>query len=240
MTESQSEISHILDRYRAQIECVANKTVWAPFAEREIDLRLMQTRVFAESMRSVGRQNLAGLDVLDLGCGDGRHLRNFIDFGADPARLQGADIQSARVASARALSHPAIRFVLHDGMSLPFPDASFDLVTQHFVMSNISGPILRQKLASEIIRILRPNGLFFWWDISKTANVSRDPGQANCARDFCPGLIWSRRVAHLPNPSDVARPWKGLARPFLRLLDQFFAHQATFEAALFRPCPARL
>jgi SAM-dependent methyltransferase len=40
----------------------------------------------------------------------------------------------------------------------------FDLVCQHTVFTSILDPVLRQQIASEMARVLRPGGAVLWYD----------------------------------------------------------------------------
>ena len=61
----------------------------------------------------------------------------------------------------------AVRFVTGDMMALPFPDASFDLVTTGYGIRNV--PRIEPALA-EIRRVLRPGGLLLSLDFDRPSN----------------------------------------------------------------------
>ena len=67
-----------------------------------------------------------GLDVLDLGCGTGRHTTWLAAAGA---RVTAVDFSEGMLEKARAKpGSETVRFVVHDLHSpLPFPSTSFDL-----------------------------------------------------------------------------------------------------------------
>ncbi len=68
------------------------------------------------------------------------------------------------LAKARHLS-PNIDFKLSNGCAIKFNNESFDLVTQHVVFSSIASAGLREELAREMMRVLRPGGFIYWWDM---------------------------------------------------------------------------
>lgn len=120
--------------------------------------------VAAELFRASGLTSLAGLDILDVGCGSGGELRRMTTFGADPKRLAGIDLMEARIDLARA-TLPQAQLTVGSAHDLPFPDASFDLVSQFTVFSSVVHPGLRRGIASEMARVLRPDGRILWYDI---------------------------------------------------------------------------
>ena len=70
--------------------------------------------------------DLAGKDVLDIGCGDGRTSRRLAGRGAT---VLGVDPDEASIAQARAGgTSGACRFRAADVLELVLPPASFDLV----------------------------------------------------------------------------------------------------------------
>jgi SAM-dependent methyltransferase len=90
--------------------------------------------------------------ILDVGCGDGFHLRLLRDFGKSSWRLEGADLSPAAVACARRA-----RLEVHEGRveSLDLPHAAYDLVLLIQTIEHIESP--SQTLAA-IRSLLRPGG----------------------------------------------------------------------------------
>ena len=140
-----------VDRARRQYDVYEARgcyvAAWAPFDEAEAAYRSQQALAMARLMREAGFKDLAGLRILDVGCGRGRHVRAFVDVGAEPAAVQGIDIHEPSIAVAKSAS-PQLVFSVFDGRDIPFPNASFDLVTQHVVFSSIALLDLRRHLAA--------------------------------------------------------------------------------------------
>jgi demethylmenaquinone methyltransferase/2-methoxy-6-polyprenyl-1,4-benzoquinol methylase len=108
-----------------------------------------------------------GQRVLDLACGTGD-----LTFGAAEACAQavGLDItfrmlELARTRSAGRGTH--LFWIQGDMLSLPFADASFDIVTTGYGLRNV--PDLRGSIA-EIRRVLRPGGTLVSLDFNRPAN----------------------------------------------------------------------
>jgi SAM-dependent methyltransferase len=102
--------------------------------------------------------------ILEVGCGNGRVLNEFLGYGAHPRRLHGVDLLEHRVHSARA-TMPHLPLICADGQHLPYADASFDLVLQYTAFSSILDEAIKAQVAREMLRLARrPNGLIIWYD----------------------------------------------------------------------------
>jgi demethylmenaquinone methyltransferase / 2-methoxy-6-polyprenyl-1,4-benzoquinol methylase len=99
-------------------------------------------------------------DVLDLCCGTGDIAQRFT------GRVVGADFTAGmlRIAAARK-TH--VRWVCADALRLPFPDASFDIVSVGYGLRNLAD--LDAGLR-EIRRVLRPRGQLLSLDFGKPEN----------------------------------------------------------------------
>jgi ubiquinone/menaquinone biosynthesis C-methylase UbiE len=97
---------------------------------------------------------VGGLEVLDLGCGTGRHT---VWLAAAGAKVTAVDFSEGMLAKARAKQgSETVRFVVHDlHAPLPFPRASFDLVVSGLVLEHLRE---LSGVFGEAHRLLRPNG----------------------------------------------------------------------------------
>ena len=98
--------------------------------------------------------DVRGRDVLDLGCGTGRHTAWLAEAGA---RVTAVDFSEKMLERARH-KVPAgdVRFVIHDlHHPLPFDDASFDAVVSGLVLEHLRD---LDGFFREAHRVLRPRG----------------------------------------------------------------------------------
>ena len=100
--------------------------------------------------------------VLDLGCGPGHtalafapHVASVTGLDLTPAMLDVARHQAAE----RGLANTT--FEEGDAASLPFPDASFDIVTSRHSAHHVAKPAAMMR---EIARVLVPGGVFLLSD----------------------------------------------------------------------------
>jgi ubiquinone/menaquinone biosynthesis C-methylase UbiE len=105
-----------------------------------------------------------GLNILDLGCGEGGSLRALQRIRPETALAAGCDVLEGSLRGARQLV-PDGSFACANGMMLPFRTASFDLVTLFTVLSSVTDERIAGSIASEARRVLRPGGAIIVYDL---------------------------------------------------------------------------
>lgn len=98
-------------------------------------------------------------DVLDLGCGVGRHA---LYLAGEGFNVTGTDASPAGIAEAQGAARRAglaVSFRVENFLDLSFPDHSFDYVLAWNVVYHGDGNVAARVLDG-VRRILRPGGLF--------------------------------------------------------------------------------
>ncbi len=109
-------------------------------------LRLMHLKAYEEAAG-----HAVGADVLDVGCNTGYGTKRFLGVAR---RVVGVDVSERAIEVARAsASDGRPEFLVIDGLTLPFPDDSFDLVVSFQVIEHIEDPV---PYLREIRRVARP------------------------------------------------------------------------------------
>lgn len=98
--------------------------------------------------------NLAGLDVISIGCGSGVDTRWLADNGA--SKVVGIDISAGLLAIARS-ENPDIEFKEADMEQLPYPDDSFDLAYSSLAIHYLND---WTQALTEARRVLRTDGQY--------------------------------------------------------------------------------
>ena len=102
-----------------------------------------------------------GDTILDVGCGGGRTIARLAAAATD-GKVYGVDFSEESVAASRRANARMVEAgrveIVHGSVSkLPFPDATFDLVTA--VETHYYWPDLPADMR-EVLRVLKPGGMF--------------------------------------------------------------------------------
>ncbi len=95
--------------------------------------------------------------LLDVGCGAGFLTNRMAQEGF---QVTGVDLspESLKVATRYDTTH-TVNYVTADACHLPFPDASFEVVTTLDFLEHVPNPA---DVVKECARVLKPGGLFFY------------------------------------------------------------------------------
>jgi ubiquinone/menaquinone biosynthesis C-methylase UbiE len=121
-------------------------------------------RTLLAALARYGVTDLQALSLLDIGCGRGVWLREFIKWGAAPERVHGIDLLADRVADAARVCPSGVVLRCANAGHLDYSDGSFDLVWQSMLFTSVLDHGLRRAIAREMLRVLRPGGLILWYD----------------------------------------------------------------------------
>jgi ubiquinone/menaquinone biosynthesis C-methylase UbiE len=123
-----------------------------------------EERQMLSLLRRNGYKSFEQKRVLEIGCGSGYWLREFVKWGAWPENLTGVDLLADRLVKAKKLCPEKIKLQCGNAAKLNFPDSTFDLVLQATVFTSIMDLGLKQEMASEMMRVVKGDGLILWYD----------------------------------------------------------------------------
>ena len=101
-----------------------------------------------------GRWPIAGLQILDIGCGEGGLAKQLV---AEGGNVSGIDPGTEAIQTAAAMV-PQAKFVVGVAESLPFDDAAFDIATMMNALHHVPEAAMGAAL-HEAARVLKPGGV---------------------------------------------------------------------------------
>ena len=213
MSSHDGELEAIRRRYANRATLPADRySRWnADVLARVHERQLATTSLLAAN----GIHSLAGLDMIEVGCGDGANLIEFLQLGAEPQRLVGNDLLSDRIAQARRLLPESVRLYPGDASALAFdpgivrPRLSVDGL-QLDPRRLAAGRSRRRRCGSW----LRPGGAVLWYDF--TIDNPRNPDVRGVPVDACPRAV-SRPAGSPVAASTLAPPLaRAVSRVYIR------------------------
>lgn len=167
---------------------------WNPLLrDVELEHRIELLRALVQALRASGRPH-DELTVVDVGCGNGRSTRMYLELGLKPGQLTGVDLRNGALTLA-ATVNPAITWREVDDAPWPIEAGSASWVSLCTVFSSIASAADRRHLAAEITRIVSPTGQLFFWD--RTHALDFAGGQPLVPADWFDGfeVIWQADAA---------------------------------------------
>lgn len=161
---SQLETDEVRKRYEGRKTQVVknlyswlNPEVWQSIHERQ---RVM-LRLFAQR----GVVNFENTRVVEVGCGTGGNLLEFLRLGFQPPNLIGIELLEDRVSIAnKVLPVGIVR--AGDATVIDIAKASQDIVFQSVVFSSLLDDAYQEHLASRMWSWVKPTGGVLWYDFT--------------------------------------------------------------------------
>ena len=151
--------------------------------------------------RDAGWTTMADKRAVEVGCGAGGNLLEFLRLGFLPERLTGIELLPDRAAQAKHVLPAALRLLEGDATAAPIETASQDLVLQSTVFTSLLEAATRKAMAAAMWRWLAPGGAVLWYDF--TVDNPRNPDVrgvplAELRALFPQARITARRVTLAP------------------------------------------
>lgn len=177
-----SEQSRIQDVYKRRAREKVGLYSWFNQAQAYI-LQEVERGLLALLIEN-GVDSLETRTILDIGCGSGSWIQEFMKLGALPENLAGIDLLDWRIDAARRTCPASVRLKCSSAEKLEFADRSFDIVSQFVVFSSILDLGMKRQIAGEMLRVLKDDGFILWYDFFINNPNNRDVQGIN-QNDIC-------------------------------------------------------
>jgi SAM-dependent methyltransferase len=218
-----AERQRIQSEYRRRAKEIRSD-LYAPWQPAEIFFKAGRKAVAARMLNEAGVFPRIGEMCLEVGCGTGGWLADFISWGVREPDLHGIDIDALRIKRAKE-TLPAADLRIGDATKLPWNSGTFSVVISSTLFTSVLDRTVRCLIANEIVRVLTPGGALLWYDFA--FNNPNNPYVRGISRSqirkLFPQLIGKIRSVTLAPPLArliVPRSWMLAtlleAAPFLR------------------------
>lgn len=121
-------------------------------------------RSLIQLLRDVDQSSLNEKTLLEVGCGSGLNLLQFIRLGFQPENLAANELLANRLREADLNLPSLVKRLPGDATQLDIPAQSYDIVYQSTVFSSILDDDFQSKLAMAMWRWVKPGGGILWYD----------------------------------------------------------------------------
>jgi SAM-dependent methyltransferase len=132
-----------------------NPAVWQSIHERQ--------RAVLKFFAGRGTTNFAHSKLVEVGCGAGGNLLEFLRLGFQPENLMGIELLEDRAAQANKVL-PAGMVHCGDANSANISPTSQDIVSQSVVFSSLLDNAFQTELAARMWEWVKPGGGVLWYD----------------------------------------------------------------------------
>ena len=153
-----------IQKYYEERKKLNSRSLYTYFNINNLYMIHSRERKLLKLLSKNGLSDLSNKNILDIGCGTGGMLRNFVQYGAKPRNLYGIDLIGERIKKAKEIS-PNMHFIEKDASKLPYSSNYFDIITQYTVFSSIISKEVKQAVAKEMLRVLKKDGIIIWYDM---------------------------------------------------------------------------
>jgi 2-polyprenyl-3-methyl-5-hydroxy-6-metoxy-1,4-benzoquinol methylase len=129
----------------------------------------MRETLFALRQQLVSvRPEAEGLRGLDIGCGQGWHACELARLGYRMSGIDNSEPQLLKAAGNAEQQGVEVDLRVAAASALPFADCSFDFAYAINIFHHLTDPDTRSRAFAEVVRVLRPGGVFFLQEINTT------------------------------------------------------------------------
>ena len=217
MTDANSDIKRLRQAYNHRSAQFGNSDYYSFHNPTNLFFIHQRERQILNLLKAEGVGQLVGKHILEIGCGGGGVLLDFLRYGAHPGCIFGIDLLHNRLGAAHQ-QLPGSYFANADAQTLPFPSGGFDLLLQFTAFSSILDHQVKQNMADEMLRMMKEDGCILWYDFWWNPTNPQTAGiKPNEIRGLFPGCEFLFRKITLAPP--IARRVVPVSWPFALFLE---------------------
>jgi SAM-dependent methyltransferase len=158
------ELDHIRERYLRRDHANRGFAAYSLLKPEQYMMEQEKERTILSILSKFDRTAIKKMKVLEIGCGGGANILQFLRWGFPPENIKGNELMPDRCAQARHLLPAAVEVIEGDALDLRLPENAFDIVLVSTVLTSILDESFRSRFAKKIWSLVRPNGAVLWYD----------------------------------------------------------------------------
>jgi ubiquinone/menaquinone biosynthesis C-methylase UbiE len=167
-----SEVNEIIKRYERRKNLPADK--YSPLLPYVYLGEQEKERAFIRWINYAGLTPLGNKNLLEVGCGSGGNLLQFIRLGFRPENIIGNELLTERILEGRRRLPSEVKIIEGNALELKLEEKSFDVVFQSMVFSSILDAGFQKELALKMWEFVKPGGGILWYDFIYNNPQNRD------------------------------------------------------------------
>lgn len=220
-----NDLDRLRTEYARRSNSGADRSRYSLFNKANYFALQQRQRTLLQLLAAHGIDQVDNKKVLEVGCGRGGVLAEYLGYGVPLGNLTGIDLLFDRLQDAQH-KFATNRAICANGQHLPFSTGQFDLVLQYTAFSSVLDDQIKADMATEMLRVLKPAGLVIWYDFwlnpsnPQTRGIRKQEIRQlfpNCEYDF-------RRVTLAPPIARRLIPVSLIAGHFLEKLQFLNTH----------------
>jgi SAM-dependent methyltransferase len=160
----KEELDQIRERYQRRDQLGRDAFVYSLLRPDQYMQQQEKERVYLSILSRFDPAAIKTMKVLEIGCGGGANILQFLRWGFPPENIKGNDLLADRCAEARRILPAAVEIIEGDACALRLPDRSFDIVMASTVLTSILDKSFRVKLAKKMWSLVKPGRAVLWYD----------------------------------------------------------------------------
>ena len=222
------DLVRLRTEYEDRIRRLTKSNTYSLFNLSNLFIIQQRQRAVLALLKRQEFDDFSSLRILEVGCGEGGVLTEYLGFGALPENLAGIDILEDRLKSAHRYL-PSSLLAQADGAHLPFPSHRFDLVLQYTAISSVLDAEIRRQMFTEMLRVLNSNGMILSYDFWFNPLNKQTRGlRLNEIRESVPGCnIEYKKITLAPPISRKLVPVSWLLSALIEKITLFNTHYLT-------------
>ena len=158
------ELDRIRQRYLRRDRSGRDAAMYSLLRPDQYMTQQEKERCFLSFLSQFDRAAIKTMKVLEIGCGGGANILQFLRWGFRPENITGNELMPDYCAQARHRLPAAVEIIEGDALGLLLPEDSFDIVLVSTVFTSILDELFRARLAKKLWSLARPGGAVLWYD----------------------------------------------------------------------------